>query len=159
MSFPRRIRRDDGFTLIELMIVVLIIAILVAIAVPTFLGQREATQDRAAQVLLRHALVVERAALTADIAFTDDPAYLSTLEPSFTFAQTLTPPVGIIGVELNGDQIVCLVTQSESGTWFGIWDASFDATAFGTAGTSAALYGGTCPALVPGAPIWAPSAW
>src|SRR5829696_589473 len=37
-----------GFTLIELMVVVLIIAILIAIAIPTFLGARSRAQDRAA---------------------------------------------------------------------------------------------------------------
>ncbi|MFM7616128.1 MAG: prepilin-type N-terminal cleavage/methylation domain-containing protein, partial [Actinomycetes bacterium] len=55
----RRIRAkridEQGFTLIELMVVVLIIAILIAIAIPTFLGARQRAQDRAAQSSLRNA--------------------------------------------------------------------------------------------------------
>ena len=46
---------DEGFTLIELMVVVLIIAILIAIAIPTFLGARQRAQDRATQADLRNA--------------------------------------------------------------------------------------------------------
>jgi type IV pilus assembly protein PilA len=42
-------RSQDGFTLIELTIVVLIIAILSAIALPAFLGQRAKGQDAAAK--------------------------------------------------------------------------------------------------------------
>ena len=59
-------RRDqeEGFTLIELMVVVLIIAILIAIAIPTFLGARERAQDRAAQSSLRNALTAAKTAYT-----------------------------------------------------------------------------------------------
>ena len=46
---------EDGFTLIELMVVVLIIAILMAIAVPTFFGARERANVRAAQSNVRNA--------------------------------------------------------------------------------------------------------
>jgi prepilin-type N-terminal cleavage/methylation domain-containing protein len=53
---------EAGFTLIELMVVLLIIAILLAIAIPTFLGVSNTASDRAAQSNLTNA-VHESAAL------------------------------------------------------------------------------------------------
>ena len=86
-----RMQDDKGFTLIELMVVVLIIAILIAIAIPTFLGLRRRAQDRAAQSDLRNALTNAKAffADTEDYS-TVTVAALTTQEPSLTFVDSAT---------------------------------------------------------------------
>jgi type IV pilus assembly protein PilA len=55
------IGEDAGFTLIELMVVLLILAILLAIAIPTFLGVTKSANDRATQSNLNTAIINAKA--------------------------------------------------------------------------------------------------
>jgi len=96
---------EDGFTLLELMVVVAIIALLVAIALPTFNGATSAAQDHAAQANLRTALV---AANTVFLSSSDQsfdsvtPAALSANEPSLRWSSSeLTTGAGTVSA-ING---------------------------------------------------------
>jgi len=92
-----RRRRDgeNGFTLIELMVVVLIIAILVAIALPVFLGARVRAANREAQSGLRNALAAALAiyAELQDFAAVPQATLITMLnedEPSLEFVTGAT---------------------------------------------------------------------
>src|ERR1700722_761765 len=65
---------EGGFTLIELMVVLLIIAILLAIAIPTFLGVTNTAGDRAAQSNLTNALTEAKALYQVNQAYSNGGA-------------------------------------------------------------------------------------
>jgi type IV pilus assembly protein PilA len=83
-AIKQRLERDEeeGFTLIELMVVLLIIAILLAIAIPTFLGARNTANARSSQENLRNSLTAEQTNWTNNQSFATG---LGTLEPSLTW--------------------------------------------------------------------------
>src|SRR5664279_2517416 len=78
---------DAGFTLIELMVVLLILAILLAIAIPTFLGVTKSANDRAAQSNLNTAMINAKAAYQSNSQTYAGvtTATLSSAEPSLSF--------------------------------------------------------------------------
>jgi type IV pilus assembly protein PilA len=126
-AFHNRMKDDKGFTLIELMVVVLIIAILIAIAIPTFLGLRKRAQDRAAQSDLRNALTAAKAYYTDDDTY--DPAGAAVfnaaegalVEPSLTWNNGPTVQ-GAVTVKAVTATTVLLTTGSASGAFFCIGD-------------------------------------
>lgn len=129
----RLTKNDEGFTLIELMVVVLIIAILIAIAIPTFLGAQDRARDRGAQSDLRNSLTAAKTLATDNAgAFlnNDSPPTVIVAEDMGVAEPALLEAYTDEAAEIDPDHIyvvagadgasITLVTQSASDTYFGI---------------------------------------
>ena len=125
--------REGGFTLIGLMVVVMIIAILVGIAIPAFLGARKRAQDTASKSNLRNALGTAQTLFTDTQSFLDsngtEEAALAAEEPSLKFLlleatasaapkeiSVITLGSGIAGA--TGKDEIVLASKSSSGKCF-----------------------------------------
>ena len=84
-----RANDDDGFTMIELMVVIGIVGVLIAIMIPTLLQARRPAQDRQAQNLLRNSLTAAKTIETSEGA-TVDSAALAQAESAVDYVGSTT---------------------------------------------------------------------
>ena len=171
-SIKARLGRDDeqGFTLIELMVVVLIIAILLAIAIPTFLGARNSANARGAQSNLRNALTAEQTEWTNTQGFNSTPGTMQGIEAALHWVDGSvanatvdnTVPNSVLAtpsdVVSGNSEIVVLTALGKDGNCWSIAQVNDPAdTAFeGTQYAKTAPANGKCTA--PAVPAQAPSA-
>lgn len=89
MVANRRVTRDEGgFTLVELVVVILILSVLVAIALAAFVSARTRSEDRVAQVAARQAFtVVKVMASDGDLARRNDRPYADSVQIVATLAR------------------------------------------------------------------------
>lgn len=102
------LHRDDGYSLVEIAVVVSIVAVLLMFAVPTLLGARVRAQDRAAQTILRDT------ATSAKVIFTDEATYttvtpgpdgnLAASQPQLQFVDAVTVSSSNAVISVEGDQ-------------------------------------------------------
>jgi type IV pilus assembly protein PilA len=130
--------------LVELMVVVVIIAVLLAMGLPAFLGFRHRAQDRSAQSDLRNVLLAEKMIWQETAAYTQVIAEVEAVRPGSRIAADAA--VGVyIDLHDADDQILCLVRASGSGRVFSVWESASSGAYFGATDLSTA----DCPGEVP----------
>jgi len=123
---------DAGFTLIELMVVLLILAILLAIAIPTFLGVTGGANDRAAQSNTNTALTTVKTAATQNNQSYSGltAAGMKTNEPSLTWSQAFTGTAASVSTQgpvdffidaLNRNGVVIVsYSKNSAACWYAV---------------------------------------
>jgi type IV pilus assembly protein PilA len=164
----RAVRRNEaGFTLIELMMVIFIIAILIAVLFPVFMGASNRAKDRASQSSLRNALTAAKTVFSDKADYqTADTATLTTAVGvgSVTFITGDKSPnstncnggsvQNCVSVDnQEGPNYIVFGAQSKTGTCFYVAD---DASG---GGTLYAKQGGAGGCFATGAPGYGDPAW
>jgi type IV pilus assembly protein PilA len=112
-------RGEEGFTLVELMVTIVIIGVLVGIALPSLLRQREQAMDLQATSRLDTAGRAAAAIFVETGAHSDQAAMLGFFTPDVDFSSGADDSVHVV-VDSGDATRVLLYSRSDSGDWFGL---------------------------------------
>lgn len=132
---------DSGFTLIEMMVVVVILAVLVSIVLPSMLNYRERAMDAVAMSRVDIARKAELAVFVEDGGYTDVAGILNFFTPGVDYSGVAPESVHVV-LDPGDSTRVLLYSRSESGAWFGLrLTASDEATCEGNVEADMTLAG------------------
>jgi type IV pilus assembly protein PilA len=141
----RDLRSDGGFTLVELLVVMLVMGILLAIVIPMFLKAQNGSKDAAAKSHASLAEKTQKLLLLNDGSYAADATRLREVEPSLEYRSVATEAeASVLGAvyirEANGTTVE-LATRSATGECF--WTRIVDGVTQRARGTCAADEFGT----------------
>ena len=119
--------REDGFTLLELMMVIVIIGILITVLAPTFLAANSRAKDRAMQSSLRTAVTGAKSLYFGKADYTTaTPAAMTAETGGLVYIAGTANPTGqntvsVFPVTATTTQII-LAGRSKSGACFYVFD-------------------------------------
>jgi type IV pilus assembly protein PilA len=128
MRTERLRRAQDGFTLVELMVVLLVIGVLVAIGLPVFLGAQSRAEERRTQAQLRNGLIAGMTYWADQGNFTGFDANCTGVPDSCTVADGMEsalvwvgpgqPGAPEISIVFAGGSSLLLAAQTAAGEFF-----------------------------------------
>jgi type IV pilus assembly protein PilA len=131
---------QEGFTFVELLIVILIIGVLAAIAIPNFIGQRNKGSDATAKSYIRAVATAEEAYLVEKDVYTGVLSELVAVEPTLSQVPdgTTAPTFANIGAKTFS-----VTATSKSGGQFTISKAASGAITRSCTGTGGGCVSGS----------------